>query len=134
MFEKSENDAGNDSDDTDDGLPGYTYTRLGKLSTFTCVVLDDDIIPLEVKARVTNAGTKMVFAIQSYRDGTQLRDSAGKVSCMAFTDTFDWHISGMEKRGVKQTHNSSSSSSSMRVVTNLVESEDEEQLVNEKFC
>lgn len=49
-------------------------------------------------------------------------------------DTFDWHISGMEKRGVKQTHNSSSSSSSMRVVTNLVESEDEEQLVNEKFC
>ena len=77
----------------------------------------------------------MIFAIQPYRDGRQLRDSAGKVSCMTLPFTFGWHISGMEKRGVKRTHDSpSSSSSSMRVVTNLVESEDEEQLVNEKFC
>ncbi len=161
MFEKSENDADNDTDDPDDtdedGLLRYTYTRLGKLSTFTCVVLDDDIIPLNVQAQLTNAGTKMIFAIQPYRDGRQLRDSAGKVSCMTLPFTFGWHISGMEKRGVKRTHDSpssssssmrvvekrgvkrthdslSSSSSSMRVVTNLVESEDEEQLVNEKFC
>ena len=123
-------------DDTDDPEESpYTYTRLGKLSTFTCVVLDDDIIPLNVEARVTNASTKMIFAIQPYRDGRQLRDSAGKVSCMTLPFTFGWHISGMEKRGVKRTHDSpSSSSSSMRVVTNLVDEEDEEQPVNEKFC
>ena len=145
MFEKSEIDAGNETDDADDDGSRYIHTRLGKLSTFTCVVLDDDIIPLNVQAQlISNAGTKMSFAIQPYRDGRQLRDSAGKVdpflrtSCvanaMAF-DTFDWSISGMEKKGVKRTHDSSSSSSSStRVVTNLVESEDEEQPVNEKFC
>ena len=132
-------------DDTDDPEESpYTYTRLGKLSTFTCVVLDDDIIPLNVEARVTNASTKMIFAIQPYRDGRQLRDSAGKASCMAWAGPWrpgdevvgPWRslrISGMEKKGVKRPRDSSSSSSS-REITDLVESESEDEEVNEKFC
>ena len=68
VFGKSEIDAGNETDDADDDGSRYIHrmSRLGKLSTFTCVVLDDDIIPLNVQAQlISNAGTKMSFAIQT---------------------------------------------------------------------